>query len=65
MTEAELLVNAIGGFMSPNFPNVPGKDSFNGPAFHSARWQHDVELKNKRVAVIGNGCSAWVILDSD
>lgn len=59
MTEAELLVSAIGGFMSPNFPkDVPGKDSFKGPIFHSARWRHDVELKNKRVAVIGNGCSA-------
>ncbi|KAF7973421.1 hypothetical protein HWV62_15231 [Athelia sp. TMB] len=57
--EAEILVNAIGGFMSPNFPkDVPGKDNFKGPVFHSARWRHDVDLQGKRVAVIGNGCSA-------
>lgn len=61
ITEAAIVVNAIGGFMSPNFPkDVPGKENFSGPVFHSARWRHDVDLKNKRVAVIGNGCSAWV-----
>lgn len=58
-TESAIVVNAIGGFMSPNFPkDVPGKENFKGPVFHSARWRHDVDLSNKRVAVIGNGCSA-------
>lgn len=49
--------------MSPNFPkDVPGKENFRGPVFHSARWRHDVDLKGKRVAVIGNGCSACVVV---
>ena len=39
-------------------PPIPGLDSFAGPAFHTARWRHDVDLAGKRVAVIGTGCSA-------
>src|SRR5204863_4266972 len=33
-------------------------DSFEGPAFHTARWDHDVDLHGKRVAVVGTGASA-------
>ncbi|KAF9265495.1 FAD/NAD(P)-binding domain-containing protein [Marasmius fiardii PR-910] len=61
-TETEVLIYAIGGFMDPVFPEVPGMETFNGAAFHSARWRHDVELKGRRVAVIGNGCSAAQLL---
>lgn len=58
-TEAEVIVYAIGGFTSPLFPkDLPGVESFHGPAWHSARWNHDVDLSGKRVGVIGNGCSA-------
>lgn len=58
-TETEILIYAIGGFMTPVFPeDIPGTETFNGAAFHSARWKHDVELKGRKVAVIGNGCSA-------
>src|SRR5258706_2429578 len=39
-------------------PLLAGVESFAGPAFHPARWRHDVELAGKRVAVIGTGCSA-------
>ncbi|GLB34847.1 putative L-lysine 6-monooxygenase (NADPH-requiring) [Lyophyllum shimeji] len=58
-TEAEIMFYAIGGFMSPMFPkDVGGVEKFRGVAWHSARWRHDVDLKGKRVGVIGNGCSA-------
>lgn len=63
-TEAEVIVWAIGGFMSPAFPkDVPGKENFGGLVWHSARWRHDVDLAGKRVGVIGNGCSAYVPSD--
>ena len=39
-------------------PPIPGLDSFEGPAFHTAQWRHDVDLTGKRVAVVGTGCSA-------
>jgi cation diffusion facilitator CzcD-associated flavoprotein CzcO len=41
----------------PALPNIPGLDEFEGPAFHTARWRHDVDLTGKRVAMLGTGCS--------
>jgi cation diffusion facilitator CzcD-associated flavoprotein CzcO len=55
---ADFLVAAVGQLSRPAIPNLPGRDSFEGPAFHSARWDHDVDLTGKRVAVIGTGASA-------
>ena len=54
---ARAVVLAVGGLHRPKVPELPGLESFAGPAFHSARWQHDVELAGKRVAVIGTGAS--------
>ncbi len=56
---ATAVVSAVGQLNQPNFPDIPGRDSFAGPSFHSARWRHDVDLKGKRVAVIGTGASAF------
>ena len=56
--EAEVLITACGQLSVPKTPPLPGLDSFEGPAFHTAEWRHDVELAGKRVAVIGTGCSA-------
>jgi 4-hydroxyacetophenone monooxygenase len=39
-------------------PDIAGMSSFEGPSFHSARWDHSIDLRDKRVAVIGNGASA-------
>ncbi|MBB6629292.1 NAD(P)/FAD-dependent oxidoreductase [Nocardioides sp. KIGAM211] len=54
--EADLLVSAVGQLSNPVIPRIPG--SFDGPSFHSAQWRHDVDLKGKRVAVVGTGASA-------
>lgn len=56
--ECRVLVNAIGALHIPNVPDLPGRDEFAGPAFHSARWRHDLDLTGKRVAVVGTGASA-------
>jgi cation diffusion facilitator CzcD-associated flavoprotein CzcO len=55
--EAEVLINACGALRVPSVPPLAGLESFEGPAFHTARWRHDVELAGKRVAVVGTGCS--------
>lgn len=55
---AEVFVTAWGQLNRPSFKGVPGRESFRGPAWHSARWNHDVDLTGKRVACIGNGASA-------
>lgn len=61
--EAEGVFWAIGGFQAPLYPaDIPGREEFKGEVFHSAAWRHDVVLKKKRVAVIGNGCSACVLI---
>ena len=52
------LITACGQLNRPLIPQLQGLDDFSGPAFHSARWQHDVDLTGKRVAVIGTGASA-------
>ena len=56
--EADVLLTACGQLSVPKVPPIPGLDSFGGPAFHTARWRHDVPLAGRRVAVVGTGCSA-------
>ena len=56
---ADVLISAVGQLNQPRLPEIDGRDSFAGVAFHSARWRHDVDLKGKRVAVIGTGASAF------
>jgi cyclohexanone monooxygenase len=55
---ARMLVSAVGLLSRPAIPAIDGRADFVGPAFHSARWRHDVSLKGQRVAVIGTGASA-------
>ncbi|MEV7092434.1 NAD(P)/FAD-dependent oxidoreductase [Amycolatopsis sp. NPDC051045] len=52
------LVAGVGALHLPMIPELPGIEKFEGPAYHSARWRHDVDLKGKKVAVIGTGASA-------
>lgn len=59
---SKMLVMAVGGLSEPNKCNIPGHEKFRGALFHSARWDHSVDLKNKNVIVIGNGCSATQIV---
>jgi cation diffusion facilitator CzcD-associated flavoprotein CzcO len=56
--QASAVVSAVGQLTRPAFPDIPGRDEFTGPSWHSARWDHSVGLAGKRVAVIGTGASA-------
>jgi cation diffusion facilitator CzcD-associated flavoprotein CzcO len=56
--EADVLITACGQLSVPSVPPIPGLERFEGPAFHTAQWRHDVELAGKRVAVVGTGCSS-------
>ena len=55
---SRVLVTAIGHFNRPNDLVISGTDSFDGEVFHSARWPEDLDLSNKRVALVGTGASA-------
>jgi 4-hydroxyacetophenone monooxygenase len=57
--KAKAVISAVGQLNQPRYPDIPGRDDFKGPAFHSARWRHDIDFKGKRVAVIGTGASAF------
>lgn len=54
----QFLVSGVGALHLPNIPALPGIERFAGPAFHSAQWNHDVDLRGKRIAVVGTGASA-------
>jgi 4-hydroxyacetophenone monooxygenase len=56
--EANAVISAVGQLNRPLLPDIPGRDSFAGPTFHSARWDNSVDLRGARVAVIGTGASA-------
>ena len=56
--EAQALIAAAGQLNRPKMPEIPGRERFAGPSFHSAQWDHSVDRKGKRVAVIGTGASA-------
>ncbi|MDZ4375924.1 MAG: NAD(P)/FAD-dependent oxidoreductase [Phenylobacterium sp.] len=59
VVEASAVVTAVGQLNRPRYPEIEGLGSFEGPTFHSAEWRHDVDLKGKRVGVIGTGASAY------
>ncbi|MGH3777920.1 MAG: flavin-containing monooxygenase [Pseudonocardiaceae bacterium] len=54
----DVLITATGAFSFPSIPDVPGLDHFRGKVFHSARWDPDYDLRDRRVAVVGTGASA-------
>jgi cation diffusion facilitator CzcD-associated flavoprotein CzcO len=58
MMTARAVVSGMGGLSRPAFPDISGLGDFHGPAFHSAEWDHGIDLAGKRIAVIGTGASA-------
>ena len=53
--EADVLVTATGVLHHPKLPAIQGAEEFAGQAFHSARWPRQLDLRGKRVGVIGTG----------
>ena len=51
----DVLVTATGFLRIPRYPDIAGRETFGGPAFHSSRWDHSVSLPDKRIGVIGTG----------
>jgi cation diffusion facilitator CzcD-associated flavoprotein CzcO len=59
---SQYLISGAGALHIPSIPDFAGRDEFGGAAFHSAQWDHAVDLAGKRVAVIGTGASAIQIV---
>jgi 4-hydroxyacetophenone monooxygenase len=58
---ARAVISAVGQLNRPHLPAIIGQQDFTGPAFHSAEWDHSVDLRGKRVAMIGAGASGFQI----
>jgi cation diffusion facilitator CzcD-associated flavoprotein CzcO len=61
---ADVVIAATGVLHHPRMPDLPGLDRFEGDAFHSARWDHSVDLDGARVGVVGTGSSAVQIVSA-
>jgi 4-hydroxyacetophenone monooxygenase len=59
---ARALICAVGQFSNPVIPDIKGAGDFRGPSFHTADWHDDVDLVDKRVAVIGAGASGFQLV---
>jgi 4-hydroxyacetophenone monooxygenase len=59
---ARALISAVGQLNRAKLPDIPGVADFAGPSFHSSHWDHSVDYRGKRVAVIGAGASGFQIV---
>ncbi|RNL79107.1 flavin-containing monooxygenase [Nocardioides marmorisolisilvae] len=59
---ADVVISGSGGLSEPKNPEIKGIEGFTGEIFHTARWNHEVDLTGKRVAVIGTGASAIQVI---
>jgi 4-hydroxyacetophenone monooxygenase len=59
---ASVVISAVGALNNPLIPGIPGLETFPGPVFHTAQWPGDVDVRGKRVAVVGNGASAMQVV---
>ena len=58
---ARAVISAVGQLNRPHLPDIDGQQDFAGPALHSSEWDHSVDLRGKRVAMIGAGDSGFQI----
>jgi 4-hydroxyacetophenone monooxygenase len=58
---ARAVISAVGQLDRPHLPAIDGQQDFAGPAFHSSEWDHAVDIRGKRVAMIGAGASGFQI----
>jgi len=59
---ANAVIASVGFLSRPNLPSIEGMETFAGQAFHTARWPAGLDLKGKRVAVIGTGATGYQLI---
>jgi 4-hydroxyacetophenone monooxygenase len=60
-SDVSAVITAVGQLNRPSIPSFPGLDEFKGPRFHTARWDHSVDLTGRNVVMIGTGASGMQI----
>ena len=61
---AAIVIAATGVLHHPDIPNIPGMDEFAGALFHTARWDHSVQLEGQRVGVVGMGSTGVQLISA-
>ena len=56
--QAKFVILANGVLTTPKLARIEGMESYEGAAFHTSRWDYRVDLKNKKVGIIGTGATA-------
>ncbi len=59
---ARFVVLANGILTTPKLARIKGMETFKGEAFHTSRWNYHVDLKDKRVGIIGTGATAVQVI---
>lgn len=62
--DASVVINAVGAISYPKLVNFEGLEKFRGKIFHTALWDHEYDYRGKRMALVGNGCSAAQVVPS-
>ena len=60
--ECNVLISAVGFLNTPRYPDWPGLEQFEGPKFHTFRWEHEHDLTDKVVAIVGTGSTSTQIV---
>ncbi|MEO0494150.1 MAG: NAD(P)/FAD-dependent oxidoreductase, partial [Actinomycetota bacterium] len=58
---ARAVISAVGSLNRPKLPEIPGMDDFEGPSFHSIRWDHSVDVTDTKFALVGAGATGFQI----
>ena len=62
IAECHVLISSVGFLNVPRYPDWPGLEEFEGPVFHTARWEHHHDLSGRVVAVVGTGSTATQVV---
>jgi len=62
LMRAKYVISAVGLLSDPRIPNLPGLDTFEGPLFHSSKWDTGLDVTGARIGVIGSGSTGTQIV---
>ncbi len=62
LLRSNAVITAVGFLNRPNMPEIEGMDLFEGQSWHTSRWPESVDLRGKRVAVVGTGCTGYQLV---
>jgi 4-hydroxyacetophenone monooxygenase len=62
MIRSNAVISSVGFLSRPSIPHIEGMDEFQGQSWHTARWPDGIDLRGKKVAVIGTGCTGYQMI---